>query len=562
MSRSPESSPRAAGVWRVLSRLLVLLVVPVVVVGQTRAADAATYGTVGSFSVTQDNDSYSVGQNLPGDGWTMACSGTGAYVADGQGYGVVGQVKCRVDVEYWDDPNPGELNPGTVSLLFRGTIEGSQSPCTYAGPPASGDVLTSLSYASVITPYPCLASEVCVESYVTDPGQFARYDYYGVGDLCSPISLGPLPKETGSCPYGTPYAVNSDPRPGPETGTWSGTHARYTTITVTPAPGGSGIEAAPGQTWKQWRYVARFASTPTTPNMTSGGIWRQENTVNGSQGATWVGDLFQTAQSPGSGNVYSGSPGSKPLGVWIYARSTDNTNNPTGVKPITTTQDPLAYHAINDWGKNDPINCVFYFGPKFFEDPNSTLDDPQGDLTGSSLPPGGGGDDTAPDLTPTDPTPNGSPCAFSFTDPTTWVSAGICQLVDLIRSLISTVSGLPAAIWALIEDGLSALFDPTDSIETRSGRVAEAFSDTFPFNLGETIETMSSNTPSGCPDWNVNVGDSSWSAVCDSSFTAAIRGARPFILAGLLAMAFWPLVRGVFYASVPLVKPAPTGGDK
>lgn len=67
--------------------------------------------------------------------------------------------------------------------------------------------------------------------------------------------------------------------------------------------------------------------------------------------------------------------------------------------------------------------------------------------------------DDAPPSVPDD----GSGCAgFSFTDPTSWAGAGICQLVKLVLRLTSAVTAIPQAILNGLGGVFNALFVPTD----------------------------------------------------------------------------------------------------
>jgi hypothetical protein len=59
--------------------------------------------------------------------------------------------------------------------------------------------------------------------------------------------------------------------------------------------------------------------------------------------------------------------------------------------------------------------------------------------------------------TPADAATEGD-CDFSFTDPASWASGGICALVGLVQRLIAAVKGLPGQIVA----GIAGLFVPSD----------------------------------------------------------------------------------------------------
>lgn len=65
--------------------------------------------------------------------------------------------------------------------------------------------------------------------------------------------------------------------------------------------------------------------------------------------------------------------------------------------------------------------------------------------------------------------------------------------------------------------------------------------------------------PSSCPDWNVRVGeDYTENVVCESSFIDALVVARPIITGMMLALAFYPLLRSIWYSILPVVRVTPT----
>lgn len=63
----------------------------------------------------------------------------------------------------------------------------------------------------------------------------------------------------------------------------------------------------------------------------------------------------------------------------------------------------------------------------------------------------------------------------------------------------------------------------------------------------------------GCPNWVFHVpGVMSKNVVCDSSYTAAIVGARYPLLGLLTAAMIWPLFRSLWYASIPILRVQPS----
>lgn len=113
-------------------------------------------------------------------------------------------------------------------------------------------------------------------------------------------------------------------------------------------------------------------------------------------------------------------------------------------------------------------------------------------------------------------------------------------------------------VYVPVKCSLKWAFVPKTPFSARATRIKTAFDGKFPFTVPAMIDQMGSGTGGGCPSWQVVLGADTWSAVCDSSFTQAIVGARGWLTGGMLAAAFWPLVRGLFFASVPIIKPAPT----
>lgn len=478
---------------KLFARLLVLLVVPVVAFAQADAASAAvSYGAAAKWAVSQTQKEAQGIELAMGEGWTVACNGTGAYKSDNNRLSIVGKIACDVDVWLWNDPEPGDLTDPSITIGYTGVVENTQDPCTYNSAPITGEFLSTQSYETVTVSTRCVVSEVCVDAYVRDPGNLARHDFYMLDRACASADLGPLPQSFSECPYGTPVVASAYPVPDPN----SGNHARHFEGKFITAPDGSTL-ATPGTYWKSWRFFARTPSASGGPDLTSGGIWRQENTTESvTAGTTWPGpDYWRNRDAAGAGNAYQ-APTLQPYGVWVYIRSSDFTTKPPGL-PRGVGSGGADYNTTTDWGINDPANCVFYFGPKFRNDPTSDTDEPQGPLnsTGNPTPP----ETEPPDLEPVPPVTEGDECDFSFSDPTTWVSAGICKLVELIRELIDKVKDLPAAIWRAFRDGLEALFVPSDGfMDGKIEELAESFADSTLGNYLEVFESMVPSGGSGC----------------------------------------------------------------
>lgn len=64
-----------------------------------------------------------------------------------------------------------------------------------------------------------------------------------------------------------------------------------------------------------------------------------------------------------------------------------------------------------------------------------------------------------------------------------------------------------------------------------------------------------------CPNWTVVVpGQFSGSAVCESSFTDALRGIRTPLFALVATAMMWPFIRSVWYSSIPVLRVTPSSG--
>lgn len=106
-----------------------------------------------------------------------------------------------------------------------------------------------------------------------------------------------------------------------------------------------------------------------------------------------------------------------------------------------------------------------------------------------------------------------------------------------------------ALIWA---------FKPKTPFTDRMNGWKAQFGSRAPFSWVAGLSAIPTAIPgSGCPNWVVEVAGRRENVVCGKPYTEAIRGARPVIFAFMLTLALWPLIRGVAYASIPVVKPVP-----
>lgn len=107
------------------------------------------------------------------------------------------------------------------------------------------------------------------------------------------------------------------------------------------------------------------------------------------------------------------------------------------------------------------------------------------------------------------------------------------------------------------------LFVPTVDVKTQVQLLGQTASQKFPFNLlAGGSGGIFAGLPGGvgiCPDWRIQVGPNfDENVVCDSSYTHAIVAGRPLLTGVMIAGAFAPLIRSLFYAVIPFVRPVPT----
>jgi hypothetical protein len=206
-------------------------------------------------------------------------------------------------------------------------------------------------------------------------------------------------------------------------------------------------------------------------------------------------------------------------------------------QPGTETLLDCSKHAqaCLDW-YTDPDKDLVYsckFGPYLV--PLSSCDiykdiDAPPECEGGLCPPPGGED-------PPDPPPIDDECPPDFglaiLSPWWWYKAATCAMIDA--------------------------FVPTEGFGPRIERISAAAEDRAPFSwvLGatETAQQAGSRVSgvTACPSWSVTVGTTEVGLICGSSFSEAIHNARPFLLAAALLSAFAPLVRHLFYASIPVL---------
>lgn len=136
-------------------------------------------------------------------------------------------------------------------------------------------------------------------------------------------------------------------------------------------------------------------------------------------------------------------------------------------------------------GKTSAADCAFYWGEKLVEnsEPSESRDDPLGGVSAPEPP-----EDPDPIEEPSEePEPYGS-CEFSFLDPGSWATGGICELVRGIRQLIGTVAGMVNALLSGLSALFVTLFVPSPGhISSAISDVREAWSGTAPVEIAESV---------------------------------------------------------------------------
>jgi len=114
-------------------------------------------------------------------------------------------------------------------------------------------------------------------------------------------------------------------------------------------------------------------------------------------------------------------------------------------------------------------------------------------------------------------------------------------------------------VYIPVKCALKWAFVPKTSLSTRVSTIKATLDVKAPFSWVSGIGAVpvAVGGGGGCPDWTMRVGSEDWNVVCDSSYTDAIRAARPVLFAFMAALALWPLIRSTAYAAFPIIKPQP-----
>lgn len=430
---------------RWLVRLLVLVLAPVVVAATPQLAQAATtYGTPGSATVH-------LSDWRPGSG--SDCGITAYYAVTGTAQSVKYKLKCVGD---WNSSIEGS----DFMVRFVGNSTGGA--CTLADTGViGGQGLGSGSATWLSTGAMCKVGTVCLSAQNTS-GWDVSY-----AEQCVGIELGEVPGAAASeCgPYefiGGSYAMSPSARGGFTGVTWKLRMKRLAVPSVRLA----------------WYVVQR------TSNGTLQIQWI-ENALT-MQPADEVGTVL-TVSYRWDEAYFTGSE-STVLGMGVYAYGLNGTisdSQGAGPAPLTLPQDNPSGTA----GLTRPSRCMWYQGSKVAATAGDSYDEPTGPISGTLPEPPG---TTEPVVTDPEPVAPESSCDFSFSDPSSWASGGICALVRLIGNLldatVSLLGSILGAIGGLVDDllgGLAdmfqALFVPDQALmQQKIEQVKDAWSETPP----------------------------------------------------------------------------------
>jgi hypothetical protein len=106
---------------------------------------------------------------------------------------------------------------------------------------------------------------------------------------------------------------------------------------------------------------------------------------------------------------------------------------------------------------------------------------------------------------------------------------------------------------------LKDAFVPKTDIQTRSQALVTSAKQTVPIAWVVAPVPMVGPSGAACPNWTISVDGMTRNVVCDSSFTQAIVAARVPMFGIVASAMVWPLLRGIWYALIPIVRVSPSG---
>lgn len=513
---------------RMSKALAAFLVLPfLLLLGVSPAAQAApVYGPAHTAKVSFDLDQDGI---FSGGSRELNCIVNAYYVTDSHGYFVGGRIACDYKDRSW------ELGPskGTTTVTFKGagvstgwsttTWEPNESFSTsFPGPQSLSTSITEVCVSgdyqrdNTWSPDMHFSGSGCAALDMGAPGQVAEDPTECVmGSVEQPIIhgdpvWGPHPNETGGSgdrnfyawwqeveisvtsldpetewfPYAVVEATDPERTSPPAGAAWGiGDHAGIHT-TVGTSPDGALLWTALADVGSQWhtppgritgsgtkRFFVQLSAKTSWPTPEPGDPWEPPDPIG------QVGELHGL----GAFVIYRNSFGTAPTiqaGVLTEATTPSDSGRKAG----------LTHGGL----------CAFYWGEPVADRPDDDYAVPVGDpLREGGMPPG------TPEPPVLDPVPDPEPeCEFSLSDPSSWLSGGMCSLVGLfakalqvLGQILGAIAGLPVALL----EGLVGLFVPSDGfIEGKINDLSDAFDNTTVGNYLGAVTDISVPSASGC----------------------------------------------------------------
>jgi len=427
--------------------------------------------------------------NLPNEPATILdCEGAAAYrlvVDTVNALYVRASIDCILRVPFARDPDPGDMHDEWNKIEFKGVSNGTGEPCGASEIRYDGtDWLSPTAYELLLNWNDCEISEVCVDWEATSGSVFPDTEY--AASDCQDLDMGAIPDENDaaeSCEYGHPADVtlNEFERVGTGLFYWDALLLMHDDRDASVPWTIKGMNTTEAVTFG----VTTSPSSPASPGQWGGNLWDFD------------------AENYGSNTAQDGNK--EPLGAWVFAGNdfTEASRSGLGLTPITVAGSTQFVP-----GQSVVEECIFWFGPKVWDDPTSTEDEPYGPLDGSTIvdPPSNEPTDVTP--TPPDTTDD---CSFDVGDPSTWLEGGMCAVVGILKgiwgtlkAILSAFTGLAGAIASAILDGLGALFIPSPGfMDGAFNDVKDSWADTPPMIVSDgltevTTAATSVNPGSSC----------------------------------------------------------------
>lgn len=496
--RAEQRSRATSRSWSVRLRLWLAagLVMPVALVGVTSGnpAAAVSNGPVKAFQhdwtiphLGGDHCKGSAWWEVP-DGATQDQSGRWVYPAF---------PKLRMKGVCWSTgaatvPALSDWGSGsTLSLTFKGTEQGGSASCslgqvTPLGPSDQPKYSMDATQTSLLGSgfKSCVITTVCYVVHRDQPGPDG-----GEHSNCDAFSLGapPLPSSAlPGCQWGKPSMKNVA----------AGSSFMPELKIVNPD--------TVAHTWYiNWSQISD-PSAIRPPNTGDASL----TVAAGATGYYYFDGQFSTS-GPFPGPL---------LGVQIYPHESPlglNGRNPSSrVTPSSYPPKDQGFRGITDTDL-----CRFWIGSKILNIPGDS-DEPYSSIQGGTT-----GDPVVDDTVP--PDDENSSCGFSWTDPSTWASAGSCAIIGVLMKALDVLG----SIWSAILDAVGWLSQIAGAIGSLAasiaGAIINALGDFFKWAFVPRSSAMQSavgdmqsswgNTSIG--QWSTAVGQlvptSSGSSSCD-----------------------------------------------